>query len=667
MKRFLSIILTSFVALCAVAQDKVSFSVEQTAVRDSIFTIRFTGKIAPGWHVYSVDNDEIFTSATFTAEEISGCQLVDGLKPIGDVVRKYDDIFKCEVSYFENKCTFEQKIKVVDNQYDIKGYLTYNACNNDMCLPPTNVECKFVGIYNPDNKKVNKTPATPKVADEPKPQEVEAVKDSAETSVNESINNIISINNYNNNVLTPEANGEENSLLWIFLSCFLGGFLALLTPCVWPMIPLTVSYFIKRTTSRRRAIRDAVVYALSIIIIYVALGLIITIVSGRPDALNAMSTNAVFNIFFTLLLVVFGLSLLGAFELTLPASWSSAIDRKSEAVGGILGIFLMAFMLALVSFSCTGPIIGLLLVELSTIGSIAAPALGMLGFSVALALPLALFAMFPTLLNKIPRSGSWMMTVKTTLGFIELLFAFKFFSVADVAYGWGLLPRETFLSLWIAIAVAYALCMWNVIKLPHDEGAQVGVGRLMAGIVSLAFAIYLVPGLWGAPLNAVSAFAPPIDTQDFVINGYIDASQSSANQRQIKFTDLDEAKKKAIDENKMLLIDFTGYGCVNCRKMEQTVLSDSEVKRLIDSDFVYVTLYVDDKRKLAETEVAEENGKEIRLRTIGDKWSLLQRQLTGVNAQPFFVIMSPATEKVVATSAFTDDVSAFLAFLNINN
>ncbi|MBE6341641.1 MAG: DUF255 domain-containing protein [Bacteroidales bacterium] len=611
---FLSVMLCTALS----AQNEVSFSSELLSTNDSIFTIRFSGTMAPSWHVYSVDNAGGPTPAEFVAEKLEGCQLVGSLEPVGESKHVFDDVFGCEVSFFEGKCAFEQKIKVIADSYTIAGYMVYGACNNETCLPPTNVEFSYTGALVSNNETID--------AD------------------------------------TTSATGTH-SLLWIFLSCLLGGFVALLTPCVWPMIPLTVSYFLKHSTSRSRAIRDASLYGLSIVVIYVALGLIITLVSGRPDALNAMSTNAVFNIFFTLLLIMFGLSLLGAFELTLPASWSNAVDRKSEAVGGVLGIFLMAFMLALVSFSCTGPIIGFLLVELSTVGSIVAPTIGMLGFSVALALPFTLFAMFPSLMNKIPRSGSWMMTVKTTLGFIEILFAFKFFSVADIAYGWGLLPRETFLSLWIALAVAYALCMWGIIKMPHDAGSNVSIGRLMTGIVAFAFAIYLVPGLWGAPLNAVSAFAPPIETQDFVIgaNAY---NGVDTHKNAIKYDDLEQAKQAAKTENKKLLIDFTGYGCVNCRKMEQTVLSNIDVKQLINDNFIRVTLYVDDKHKLTEKEEVMENGKTVTLRTIGDKWSLLQRQLSGVNAQPFFVIMNPVSEEVVATSAFTEDVATFVAFLN---
>lgn len=609
-------LLSVFLCTALAAQNEVNFSLEKSSVTDSIFTIRFNGTMASGWHVYSVDNSGGPTAAEFVAEKLEGCQLVDSLVAIGDVKRYFDNMFGCEVSLFEDNCAFEQKVKITADKYAISGYLVYGACNDQTCLPPTNVEFSYEG------------------------------------------------NLVNSEIVSSEnVNENSHSLLWIFLSCLLGGFVALLTPCVWPMIPLTVSYFLKHSTTRSRAIRDASLYGLSIVVIYVALGLIITLVSGRPDALNAMSTNAVFNIFFTLLLIVFGLSLLGAFELTLPSSWSNAVDRKSEAVGGALGIFLMAFMLALVSFSCTGPIIGFLLVELSTVGSIVAPTIGMLGFSVALALPFTLFAMFPSLMNKIPRSGSWMMSVKMTLGFIEILFAFKFFSVADIAYGWGLLPRETFLSLWIALSVAYALCMWGIIRLPHEYEQNIGLGRLMSGIVAFAFAIYLIPGLWGAPLNAVSAFAPPIETQDFVIgaNSNVDIN---THKNAVKFDDLEQAKQTAKAENKRLLLDFTGYGCVNCRKMEQTVLSNVDVKQLINDNFIRVTLYVDDKHKLAEKEEVVENGKTITLRTIGDKWSLLQRQLSGVNAQPFFIIMNPDNDEVVATSAFTEDVQTFVAFLN---
>ena len=447
---------------------------------------------------------------------------------------------------------------------------------------------------------------------------------------------------------------RDLSWLYVFGMGFVWGLLALFTPCVWPIIPMTVSFFLKRSKDRRKGVRDACTYGASIVVIYVTLGLAVTALFGA-NALNALSTNAVFNIFFCLLLVVFAASFLGAFEITLPSRWSNAVDSKAEQTTGLLSIFLMAFTLSLVSFSCTGPIIGFLLVEVSTTGSIVGPAIGMLGFALALALPFTLFALFPSWLKSMPRSGGWMNVIKVTLGFIELAFALKFLSVADLAYGWGILDRETFLALWIALFGLLGLYLLGKIKFAHDdEETRIGVTRFFCALASLAFAIYMVPGLWGAPLKAVSAFAPPLQTQDF--NLYTDEVHA-------QFTDYDQGMAYARQQGKPVMLDFTGYGCVNCRKMELSVWTDPEVRTLINDDYVLITLYVDDKTPLPQPMRVVENGAERTLRTVGDKWSYLQRTKFGANAQPFYVLVDNEGRPLNHSYSYDEDVQKYVQFL----
>ena len=392
-------------------------------------------------------------------------------------------------------------------------------------------------------------------------------------------------------------------------------------------------------------------------VIYVLLGLVITTLFGA-SALNDLSTNAFFNIAFFLMLVLFGASFLGGFEIQLPTSWGNAIDAKASNTTGLLSIFLMAFTLALVSFSCTGPIIGFLLVEVSTSGGgQLAPTVGMLGFAVALALPFTLFALFPALLKKTTRGGSWMNKVKVTLGFVELAFALKFFSVADLAYGWHLLDREVFLALWIALFALLALYLFGFVKFPHDDADERGtsVPAFFVGIASLAFAIYMVPGLWGAPVKAVSAFAPPMNTQDFNLNPHTAVEP--------KFKDYEAGMAYARSVGKPVLIDFTGFGCVNCRKMEAAVWTDNQVRNHIDKDYVLISLYVDDKTPLPETIEVQENGKTTKLRTVGDRWSYLQRTKFGANAQPFYVLLDGNGDPLTASRSYDENVGAYLQFL----
>ena len=442
----------------------------------------------------------------------------------------------------------------------------------------------------------------------------------------------------------------------IFLEGLLAGFLAILTPCVWPIIPMTVSFFLKRNKDKKKAIREAITYGLSIVVIYVLLGLVVTLLFGA-SALNALSTNAIFNIFFALLLIVFAASFFGAFELTLPSSWTNKIDQKSENTTGLLSIFLMAFTLVLVSFSCTGPIVGFLLVAVSTQGSIVAPTIGMLGFAIALAIPFTLFAMFPSLLKQAPKSGGWMNTVKVVLGFIELAFALKFLSVADLAYGWHLLDRETFLCLWIVLFALLGAYLLGWLKFPHDDDSRkTNVPQFFLGWVSLAFAVYMVPGLWGAPLKAISAFSPPMNTQDFnLYDGAVEA----------KYTDYDLGMAAARAEGKPVMVDFTGFGCVNCRKMEAAVWTDPTVRDLIQQKYVLISLYVDDKTPLPQPiEVTDVDGTTRKLRTVGDKWSYLERTKIGANTQPFYVLLDPATGKPLnGLRSYDEDIAQYIEFL----
>ena len=593
-------------------QDPVQFKAEWKEISATEAEIVFTGTIDAGWHVYSTElGDGGPTSATFNIDEIKGAELVGKLTPGAGEIDKMDPIFGMQVRYFEKSAKFAQKVKLTGGDYVIKGYLEYGACNDENCLPPTAVDFSYSG-------KAQAAAQAPSVqpSDQPKtPAPVSEVKeDSATMAVDSTASAPVQLkgtNDYWKPVIKELSEFGEtqqqdtHSWVYIFFAGVVGGLLALFTPCVWPIIPMTVSFFLKRTKDKKKGIRDAWTYGASIVVIYVALGLAITLIFGA-SALNALSTNAIFNIFFFLMLVVFAASFFGAFEITLPSKWSNAVDSKAEATTGLLSIFLMAFTLSLVSFSCTGPIIGFLLVEVSTTGSIIAPALGMLGFAIALALPFTLFAMFPSWLKSMPKSGGWMNVIKVVLGFLELAFALKFLSVADLAYGWRLLDRETFLALWIVIFGLLGFYLLGKIKFPHDDDStKVGVGRFFLALISLAFAVYMVPGLWGAPLKAVSAFAPPMQTQDF--NLYDDEVHA-------KFQDFDAGMEYARQQGKPVMIDFTGYGCVNCRKMELAVWTDPQVSKMLKDDYVLITLYVDEKAKLPEPIKIMENGKERTLR-----------------------------------------------------
>ncbi len=669
MKRIASLF-TLFLCATAVVlaqfQTPVTIKASQNKVSDDVVEVVFRGTVDAGWHVYGTDfADGGPTRAELTLETQKGVKPDGKLRAVGNVQKKMDEMFGMEVSYMEGTAEFVQRFVITEPEYEVSGYLTYGACNDENCMPPTNVEFNFKG----EGKKVAAV-SEPK-AEEAKPEEPAVVE---EDTIAEAPVPAVSSTDKGNELWTPvidelkafEAGTQttDKSLLGIFLLGMLGGLIALLTPCVWPIIPMTVSFFLKRAEDKKKGIRDAITYGISIVVIYVLLGLLVTLIFGA-SALNALSTNAVFNIFFFLMLMVFGASFLGGFEITLPSSWTNAVDRKSNSTTGLLSIFLMAFTLSLVSFSCTGPIIGFLLVEVSTTGSLLAPTVGMLGFAMALALPFTVFAMFPAWLKQMPKSGNWMNCIKVCLGLLEIAFALKFFSVADLAYGWRLMDREVFLSLWIVIFALMGAYLIGWMRFPHDEDEYDEMGeiiqrprtsviRFFMALAAFAFALYMVPGLWGAPCKAVSAFAPPMQTQDFRLG------EESV---EAHFNDYDEGMQYAAAHRMPVMVDFTGYGCVNCRKMEAAVWTDPQVSSLMKEKYVLITLYVDDKTPLPEKLVVKENGVDVTLRTVGDRWSYLQRSKFGANAQPFYVLLNNDGHPLAGSYSYNEDVAAYRNFL----
>ena len=665
--------ITLWVALFAlIAQgqmvDPVHFTSKLKMLKDGEAEIVFSATIDNGWHVYSTDmgNDGPI-SATFNVVKLEGAEKVGKLKPRGNVIKQYDKMFGMELRFFEKKAEFVQRIRFTKAKYTIDCYLEFGACNDEMCLPPTEVAFKKEGEASSNLPLKGEAKDATEEAPSNLPP-LEEAKDSLEkdTSMVQQTDTVGSaavdawwapvddIQNNDGNDLS------DRSLLYILLMGFVGGLLAVMMPCIWPIIPMTVSFFLKRAkTDRKKGLGDALTYGLSIVVIYLTLGLLVTAIFGS-DTLNAMSTNSVFNVFLFLLLVVFALSFFGWFEIKLPSGWADAVDNKASATSGYLSIFLMAFTLVLVSFSCTAPIIGLLLVEAATSNGWLAPAVGMLGFAVALALPFTLFALFPSWLQQAPKSGSWMNTLKVVLGFVELAFALKFLSVADLAYGWHILDREVFLSLWIVIfgLLGAYLCGW--LKFRSDEiGGELNrpmpVACIMGGIASLAFAVYMIPGLWGAPCKAVSAFAPPMNTQDFNLNNKV---------VEARFRDYDEGMEVAKREGKPVIVDFTGFGCVNCRKMEAAVWTDPRVADLLTKDYVLISLYVDDKTPLAEPiEVKDAQGNTKTLRTVGAKWSYLQSHKFGTNAQPYYVLLDNEGQLLMPGRGYNEDVAAYVDFL----
>lgn len=647
----------------------VRFKVEKKQVNNNTFDVLFSATIDKGWHVYSPGLPAGGpVSASIAIDKSEGVEAEGPLKAIGNERNVYDEMFGMNVRYFEDAVTFSQRFKTKGGKYDVSGRLVYGSCNDQMCLPPTSVDFSYNGEApkvkdNDEKKKEEEAPSA--AAEENDGKQENTTQEDATTLPDSTATTVVTTLNadpttFNAQHSTLNAQQSKSGLLSIFLMGLLGGFVALLTPCVWPIIPMTVSFFLKRAKdNKRKAVSDALTYGLSIIVIYLTLGLAVTAIYGA-QRLNDLATNAYVNLFFFALLVVFALSFFGWFEITLPSSWGNKLDSKASKTGGLLGIFLMAFTLAIVSFSCTGPIVGFLLVDFSTSGNIVAPAIGMLGFALALALPFTLFALFPSWLKQAPKSGAWMNTVKVTLGFIELAFALKFFSVADLAYGWHLLDREVFLCLWIAIFFLLGLYLCGMLHFQSDAEADgtirpKPVVAIMGGLVSIAFAIYMVPGLWGAPCKAVSAFTPPMSTQDFNLN---------SKEVKAAFLDYDEGMAEAERTGKPVLLDFTGYGCVNCRKMEAAVWTDPQVAETLNNDYILVSLYVDDKTPLEKNiEVTMTNGTKKTLRTVGDKWSYLQETKFGYLAQPFYIAVNAKGEPLSGSFAYKEDPRAYLKFL----
>lgn len=675
MKNIAFSVLLVLMSLVAEAQPMpVHFTVTQKQVSAKKVDVVFSATIDNGWHVYSTNLPaDGPIAATLHAEVAEGVKAMGGLVAKGKETSEYDPMFGATVRYFEHAVTFVQSYAVTSPSYRVKGYLEYGACNDRMCLPPMQVEFE-VKAPEPSQEGDDKAAAVAAGIVTDQQSDVTATDDGGKTmkdSVARDSMAALTTGDDSATVLSSDlwqpvirelgaygAGDSEGSLsLWyVFVMGLLGGVVALFTPCVWPVIPMTVSFFLKRTKEKRKAVGDAVTYGIAIIVIYMLLALLLTALFG-PQTLNDLATNAPFNIFFCLLLIVFALSFFGWFEITLPPSIANKVDSKASATSGLLSIFLMAFTLALVSFSCTGPIIGFLLVDFATTGNWLAPAVGMFGFAVALALPFTLFALFPSWVKKAPKSGAWMNTLKVVLGFIELAFACKFLSVADLAYGWHLMDREVFLSIWIAIFTAMALYLFGVLRFQSDgERRAMPVACIVGGMASLAFAIYMVPGLWGAPCKAVSAFAPPMYTQDF--NLY-------PQQVEAAFTDYDRGMAAAKAQGKPVVVDFTGFGCVNCRKMEASVWTDPAVAERLTRDYVLISLYVDDKTPLPQPlVVTASDGTRRTLRTVGDKWSWLQQSKFGFLAQPFYVTLDNQGKPLSGSFAFNEDPKAFATFLD---
>lgn len=678
MKKLISTIVLSLIVLMAQAQIltpvtwEIRLDDKNGATEKEII---FTATCEKGWHLYDMNLPEGGpVSTSFTFETLTGAKLIGEPTPSVKPTTVYDEQFAMDLRWYAGSVSFTQKFQVTDaKKFKMEGEVEFMACNDETCLPPDRVSFAFdkTSIHADasaasSNEPTEGTPAEATQPEESAPASAPATTEPTPTEpiatpTADQLNGLTDTPQLWTPVIDKlKAFGDttisatDTSWLFIFIAGFIGGLVALLTPCVWPMIPMTVSFFLKRTKDRKKAIRDAITYGLSIIVIYLAMGLLITGIFGA-SALNDLSTNAIFNILFFLLLVVFAISFFGAFELVLPASWTSKLDSKADSTTGVLSIFFMSFTLVLVSFSCTGPIIGTLLVQAASMGTAIGPAIGMFGFALALSIPFSLFAIFPNMLQNMPKSGGWLNSVKVVLGFLELALALKFLSVADLAYGWRILDREVFIVLWIVIFALLGFYLLGKIKFSHDSDLKyVSVPRLFMAIISLAFAVYMVPGLWGAPLKAISAFAPPLYTQDF--NLY-------KNEVHAAFDNYDAGMAYARQTNKPVIIDFSGYGCVNCRKMEASVWTDPEVKRILENDYVLITLMVDDKTKLPQTIEIQENGKTRKLKTIGDKWSYLQRSKFGANAQPFYILLDGDGQPLGPSYAFNEDVSQYLQFL----
>lgn len=675
MKKVLSFMLLLMIAWAAEAQilTPVKWEIKLEDSDSSVKTLLFSAKLDNGWHLYDMNLPEGGPiSTSFNYETLKGAKTVGSPVPSKKATTVYDEQFEMNLSWYAHEVSFTQKLEITNPKaFKVEGYVEFMACNDENCLPPDKESFSF----NQSNINVEKTlQAMAKVEDIPAEELADTVSVVEEVSEDVSVakpnktadtvgtsSSLVHSDLWEPVIEELKAFGDttvtaaDTSWLFIFFAGFLGGLIALLTPCVWPMIPMTVSFFLKRTKDRKKAIRDAVTYGVSIIVIYLVLGLLITGIFGA-SALNDLSTNAIFNIIFFLLLVLFAVSFFGAFEIVLPSSWTNKLDMKADSTTGIISIFFMSFTLVLVSFSCTGPIIGTLLVQAASMGSKVGPAIGMFGFALALSIPFSFFAVFPNMLQSMPKSGGWLNSVKVVLGFLELALALKFLSVADLVYGWRLLDREVFVVLWIVIFALLGFYLLGKIRFSHDsELKHVSVPRLFMAIISFGFSIYMIPGLWGAPLKAISAFAPPLYTQDFSLYD---------NEVHAAFTDYEAGMEYAKRNNKPVMIDFSGYGCVNCRKMEASVWTNIRVKDILEKDYVLITLIVDDKSKLPEPIEIVENGKTRVLRTVGDKWSYLQRSKFGANAQPFYVLLDGDGKPLSPSYAFDEDVSKYIQFLN---
>lgn len=648
------------VAISATAADAVKWDIKLVGDNTETPSVVATATIQPGYHFYAIDNPAGGSNPAQFFFDLSGCSLKGGVTPNKKYTSEFDDVFEVDQHFYTGTVTFTQKLKPTAPNFTVNLEIKGQACDDKGCVQI------FASKKLTGKAPVTAGAETTETVDTDPAQELAAATDSLQSADAPLTPGVLTTGVadpkwWDNveaelDVFKDDPAQQSRSLWYIFLAGFIGGLIALVTPCVWPMIPMTVSFFLKQNKSRRKSVAAAATYGGSIIVIYVLLGLAVTAIFGA-SALNELATSALFNIIFFLLLVVFAISFMGGFELTLPASWTNKMDSKVDATTGMLSIFFMAFTLVLVSFSCTGPIIGTLLVEAAATSNFVSPAIGMFGFALALALPFTLFAMFPTMLKSMPKSGGWMNTVKVVLGFLELALALKFLSVADLAYGWRILDREVFVSLWIVIFALLGVYLLGKITFPHDDKVEkTGVTRFMLACISFAFAIYMLPGLWGAPLKSISAFSPPISTQDFSLYEGDVAAQVD---------DFEEGMKLSRELGKPVLLDFSGYGCVNCRKMEAAVWTDPEVKAIIDNDYILVELMVDEKKALPEPiKVVEKDGTERTLRTYGDKWSFLQRSKFGANAQPFHVIVDGDAKPLAPAFVYKEDVPGYKAFLN---
>lgn len=638
LKVIFSAILLAVVSLAASGQPQspITWTENLEMTSETEGQIVFTAVVSDGWHMYSTDIPEGGpTPTSFDFRKIEGAQLIGGVEPSVKPTVVADEMFdNLMIGYWEGTVQFVQKFALAEGSKGCRFNVVVEAmaCNDQSCNRP------------------EKTPFEISFNAEALP---ESVQEEVATSEGSVVSALTSKPEWWKPVDIETGTDVGASWWYIFMWGFIGGLLALLTPCVWPMIPLTVSFFLKKNTSRKRSVLDALLYGGAIIVIYLSLGLFITLAFGAT-MLNELATNAYFNIAFFAILVVFAISFFGAFDIKLPAKWSNAMDGRAERTSGLISIFFMAFTLVLVSFSCTGPLIGTLLVEAATQGNIVGPAVGMGAFALALAIPFALFAMFPSLLKEMPRSGGWLNSVKVILGFLELALALKFLSVADLTCGWGILDREVFLSLWIVIFALLGLYLIGKIQFSHDSPLEyVSIPRFFLALTSFSFVVYMIPGLWGAPLKAISAFAPPLSTQDF--NLY--------HEELDHFDNYDEGMAYAAEHGKPVLLDFSGYGCVNCREMEGAILDNSDVKTMIKDNCVFITLMVDDRTPLAEAKTIEYNGKKRPIETRGDLWGFLQEYKFHSSQQPYYVVLDNNGVPLTPMMGSSVDVEGFKNWL----